>query len=260
MILLNPFKFVLNLSITVLLWVYFIFGFLLGFGPYIIWSGLRSGLDETVFQRYYHLFFRGFFSLTLLLSPPTKIIIDPKIKDFCSSIIICNHLSYLDPLLIISIFEKQKTIVKSTFFSVPLFSWMIRRSGYIPSSSEGKNLATVLRHVGNMKDYLKSGGTLFIFPEGTRSRDGKINPFNKGAFSIARKCNAPVNMVHIKNTDQLFRPGSYLFRTWQKIEIELEAIGQINPSDYEGKNAVQNMMKDAWDILENKLNKESLTV
>ncbi|MBU2515170.1 1-acyl-sn-glycerol-3-phosphate acyltransferase [bacterium] len=260
MFLLSLLRFILNFGITAVLWVYFIFGFLLGFGPFIVWSFFRNGVDETVFQRYYHLFFKGFFLLTQLLSPTINIKIDPRIRDFSSSIIICNHLSYLDPLLIISIFQKQKTIVKSTFFKVPFFSWMIKRSGYIPSSSKGKNMALVLRHLGNMKDYLKSGGVLFIFPEGTRSRNEKMNLFNKGAFSIARQCNVPINVLRIKNTNLLFRPGSYLFNTWQPIDIELEAIGRINPSDYDKKQAIPDMMKDAFEILENRLNKESLTV
>ena len=57
-----------------------------------------------------------------------------------------------------------------------------------------------------MGDYLSSGGNLFIFPEGTRSRDGKIGKFNDGAFKIAKRFEAPIKVLQIKNTNGLFTP------------------------------------------------------
>lgn len=227
MLLFTPFRFLADILITSILWIYFTVGFVLGFIPYIVWVAIQGKLREQDFQRYYHLFFRGFFGLLQCLSPTLSIRIAPEIHQIKSSIVICNHLSYLDPLMMISIFEKQKTIVKSTFFKVPLFSWLMQKSGYIPSNSEGKNLARVLRHVGEMKEYLREGGNLFVFPEGTRSRDNTLSTFNKGAFNIANQSEAPINVLYLKNTNQLFTPGSFFFKTWRKFSIELESVGVI---------------------------------
>ncbi len=51
--------------------------------------------------------------------------------------IVANHLSFLDPILFVSLFEKQKTIVKSDYFRLPVFGWILRTSGYIPSLGGG---------------------------------------------------------------------------------------------------------------------------
>ena len=161
--------------------------------------------------------------------------------------------------MMISIFEKQKTIVKSTFFKVPVFSWLMQKSGYIPSNSEGKNLALVLRHVGEMKEYLQDGGNLFVFPEGTRSRDNKLNKFNKGAFNIANQCNAPIKVLFLKNTNKLFTPGNFFFKTWRKLDIELETAGEISPTEFDGKKAVEQMMDAAKEMIQNRLDKERVT-
>jgi 1-acyl-sn-glycerol-3-phosphate acyltransferase len=83
----------------------------------------------------------------------------------------------------------------------------------------------------SIKEYLASGGNLFVFPEGTRSRNGKLGAFNKGVFSIARYCNASLQLIIIKGTDQLFRPGSFSFNTRDFNIIKVRLIGSLKP-DY----------------------------
>ena len=59
------------------------------------------------------------------ITPGVTLNIRDEVRTIRSSVIVCNHLSYLDPILLISLFEKQKTIVKNTFFNVPVFSWTL---------------------------------------------------------------------------------------------------------------------------------------
>jgi 1-acyl-sn-glycerol-3-phosphate acyltransferase len=243
----------LDFIVTLLLWVYFIMGSLGLFIPYLIWNSISSGLDERAYQRRLHIFFQGFFALLKFLSLKLSIQIDPSISSLRSSVIVSNHISYLDPLLMIASFEKQKTIVKNTFYSVPLFAWLLRKLGYIPSVAKGKSMALVIRHVGSMKEYLKSGGNLFVFPEGTRSRNGQLNEFNKGAFTIAIQCQAPVNVVFIKNTGVVFKPGSYLFNTRLPKTIEMELLGTLHPQKGNKVDSAGQLMEEAKKLLNNRL-------
>ena len=93
----------------------------------------------------------------------------------------------------------------------------------------------MVENLENIKEHLAAGGNFFVFPEGTRSRNGRLATFNKGVFSIARYCNAPLALLYIKNTNKLFRPGSFLLNTADDIEIELELIGSLTP-DYKSNN------------------------
>ncbi len=83
-----------------------------------------------------------------------------------------------------------------------------------------------------MEPYLKSGGNLFVFPEGTRSRDGKIGELQRGALKIARICKAPIYVLQISNTDRLFTPGQFLFNTRIKNTIKIKIVACIDP-DYQ---------------------------
>lgn len=221
----------MDVIVTLLLWGYFTLGFVLLFAPRYAAAALRRVDREAAFQRLNCLFFQGFFRLLGLITPGVTLNIRYEVRTIRSSVIVCNHLSYLDPILLISLFEKQKTIVKNAFFNVPVFSWILRQSGYIPSQAGDDYTSLMISNVENIREYLASGGNLFIFPEGTRSRTGRLGPFNKGAFSIARYCRAPIQCLMIRNTNRLFVPGRFRFNTCVPVAIDAEKIGTFEP-DY----------------------------
>ena len=227
-------KWLADLVVTLLLWGYYTVGFLVFFSLFYVMAYLFSKNRETSFQRLNHRFYKGFFSLVRVLAPQHKWRIDSDVSGIRSCVIVCNHVSYLDPLLLISLFEKHKTIAKSSLFKLPLFGRMLRLSGYIPSTSEGKLKELMIQHIETMNDYLAAGGNLFIFPEGTRSPDGNIGSLNKGAFKIARLCRTPIKVLFVRNTDVLFRPGRFLFNACVPNTITLELLETIEP-DYQSK-------------------------
>jgi 1-acyl-sn-glycerol-3-phosphate acyltransferase len=228
---LKPLKPLLDVVVTLLLWGYFTFGFFFLFSPRYVMALFRRADREAAFQRLNQRFFRGFFRLLGLITPGVTLRIGDEVRTIRASVIVCNHLSYLDPILLISLFEKQKTIVKSAFFNVPVFGKILRKSGYLPSQAGGDYASLMIRNIENIGEYLASGGNVFIFPEGTRSRSGRLGPFNKGAFGIARYCRAPIQCLLIRNTGRLFVPGRFLFNTCVPVTIDVERIGAFEP-DY----------------------------
>jgi 1-acyl-sn-glycerol-3-phosphate acyltransferase len=238
-----------DLAATLLLWSYFTVGFIILFAPFYLAAVLLSENREISFQRLNHYFYRGFFFLVRILIPGQKWRIADEIKSIRSSVIVCNHLSYLDPLLLISLFPRHKTIVKSTFFSVPIFGWMLKQSGYIPSASEGNLSELMIERINAMDGYLASGGNLFIFPEGTRSRDGSVGRLNKGAFKIARLCRKPIRILHIRNTNKLFTPGKFLFNTWVSNTITVEQITNLMPDYKSGDFSISELVSQVRSLL-----------
>lgn len=227
----------MNFMLTALLWVYFLFGYFLILLFLFIPSYLRFRNGEAVLQKMNHVHMKIFFSWLRILTPSTRFMIDADVRGLRSSIIVCNHISYLDPILLVSLFERHTTIVKSTFFTVPVFGWFLEKAGYLPSSSSSSDIFDPAMSAGleKIKSHLSAGGNLFVFPEGTRGRKGRLLPFNKGVFSIARHCHAPLVLVLIRNTDQLFPPGSFSFRMHGEKTVCLKTLTTLTP-DYRAEN------------------------
>ncbi len=224
---------VIDFFITLLLWSYFLFGSIVFFFFCYLPAYFFAGNRLTVFQNLNHRHMKNFFTLTRRLIPRTKFTIQKEVREIHSSVIVCNHLSYLDPILLISLLPRLRTIVKSTFFKVPFFGWLLKNSGYVPSAPSEMLGPAMINNLESIKEHLASGGNLFVFPEGTRSRNGKLMPFNKGVFSIARYCDAPLQLIFIEDTNELFRPGFFSFNTGAYNNIKVELIGSLNP-DYQG--------------------------
>lgn len=222
----------LDWAVTLTCWAWFIFGFLFFFSWLYLAAAVFTRNPEIHFQRLNCSFFRIFFHVVRITAPHQKIEIDDRIASIRSSVVVCNHLSYLDPLLLITLFPRQKTIVKPRFFGTPIFGWMIKKSGYLPASSEGRFSRLMLDQMETMGAYLEAGGNLFIFPEGTRSRDGAIGTLNGGALKIARMCKAPLYVLTLRNTDKLFTPGKFLFNARMHNTISIKIIEHIEP-DYQ---------------------------
>jgi 1-acyl-sn-glycerol-3-phosphate acyltransferase len=224
-----------SFCLTLILWGYFLFGFLFILLFLFIPSYWMTKNSAAAFQKLFHLHMKCFFKLAGRLIPRTTYRIDPEVRALKSSVIVCNHLSYLDPILLVSLFPRQTTIIKKTFFRVPVFGWFIRKAGYVFSSESEMTGTAMINHLESIKAHLAAGGNLFLFPEGTRSRDGRLGSFNKGVFSIARYCNTGLKLVYIQGTGKLFSPGSFLFRTRDKNTISMELIATLTP-DYSAKN------------------------
>lgn len=220
-----------DLGVTLTCWLYFTLGFIVLFAPRYVASGLFSSRKEEAFQRYNRAFYRGFFRLLRAIAPRQRWEIDERIAALRGAVIVCNHRSYLDPLLLIAQLERATTIVKSVFFTLPIFGWVIRTAGYLPATATGRFAGLMLARMETMPAYLASGGTLFVFPEGTRSRDGRVGALNQGALKIARQCGVPVHVLALENTERLFTPGVFLFAASRPNVIRLRLIETIPVQD-----------------------------
>ncbi len=239
-----PFRKIYDYAVSLLMYGYFSLGFLLVFSWVYLFFHLFSRNREVRFQQTTHRFYRGFFRLAVTLMPWVERRIEPEVRAIRSSVIVSNHLSYLDPLLLISLFDRQKTIVKNTFFHTPFFSWVLKISGYIPSDASGRDASILINNLDTMQDFLSSGGNLFIFPEGTRSRDGTLAPFNKGAFTIARRCRAPIQVIRIRDTHRLLRPGRFAFNATEKTVITVERLGTISVEKMEQADSLSRIIEE----------------
>ena len=221
-----------DIGITLLLWTYFTLGFVVFFAPLYLAATVVRPWRMTAFQRLNQLFYRIFFRLCGLLMPRQRWEVDPSVQRVRSSVIVCNHVSYIDPILLISLFPRHTTVVKARLFAIPIFGWVLRLSGYIPSAADQRLADVMLRRMETLCRDLHGGGNLIVFPEGTRSRNGTIGPFNTGAFKLARRCRLPIEVLVIKGSGRLFTPGRFVFNTLSENTIRVQSVGRIMP-DYD---------------------------
>ncbi len=242
-------KSVVNVVITVALWTFYIMEFLLLFSPFYLYAFFFSDRSEEAFQKLNCRLHRLFFSLLRVIVSRVEWRVSPDVSSLRSSLIISNHLSFLDPILFVSLFAKQKTILKG-YFRVPVFGWILKTSGYISALQDSLFTESMMHQIASIKEYLSGGGNLFVFPEGTRSRSGRIGAFNKGAFGIARLCRLPIHVVVIRNTHKLFPPDRLCFDTWGKNVIAVELAGVLEP-DYDSESFSMNgLMAEARALME----------
>jgi 1-acyl-sn-glycerol-3-phosphate acyltransferase len=125
-----------------------------------------------------------------------------------SCIFLSNHVSNLDPpILLPAIPGMCSVFLKKSLMKTPLIGTAMRMAKYVPVS-RGHSRQEAEQSVAIAADALRSGIHIFIFPEGTRSPDGNLLPFKKGAFFLAAETNAPMVPMIIKGTAQMLRKGS----------------------------------------------------
>jgi 1-acyl-sn-glycerol-3-phosphate acyltransferase len=126
-----------------------------------------------------------------------------------SYVFMANHLSIIDgPMLFMLIPQSVRVILKKEVFRIPIIAQAMRQVGFIPV--DRKRLKGGKKSIDRASRYIKEKGCSFlIFPEGTRSWDGKLQPFKRGGFFLALASLAPIVPVSIEGTYELMPRGSF---------------------------------------------------
>ena len=124
-----------------------------------------------------------------------------------SYIYMSNHQSNFDiPVLLGHLKVQFRWLAKMELFKIPIFGHAMRKAGYI--SIDRNKRESAFESLKNAARKIKSGVSVLIFPEGTRSRDGKIRPFKKGGFIMAIDSGAPIVPIVISGTRSIMTKGS----------------------------------------------------
>ena len=119
-----------------------------------------------------------------------------------------NHCSNLDPVAMVPKIPKRVSLLaKTDVFKIPILSKAFRQGGVIPV--DRKNREAAAESVDEAVESLKRGLSFVIFAEGTRSRDGRLQPFKRGAFVMAIRAGVPVVPVSLAGTQKLLRKGDW---------------------------------------------------
>ncbi|MFU8860006.1 MAG: lysophospholipid acyltransferase family protein [Cyclonatronaceae bacterium] len=150
-------------------------------------------------------------------------------------IVVANHLSFLDMPLMATLPWKMKWVSKKEIFNIPVVGWLMRMAGHI---SIDRGSVKAFESLKTSYHYLENNVPVMIFPEGTRSRDGKMKPFKRGAFILAKEGNYPILPIAIHGTFNLMKPDTW--RLNLRGNLILSILPPVDPDGFEDFQTLQN--------------------
>lgn len=122
-----------------------------------------------------------------------------------------NHQGNLDgPILFYATGRDVRALVKQEMMRIPLLAAVLRQVHFVPIDRRDPVRARAA--IDRAAERLRSGLSFIAFPEGTRSRDGRLGPFKKGVFVMAIRAQVPVVPVTINHSRAVQAPGTYAIR------------------------------------------------
>jgi 1-acyl-sn-glycerol-3-phosphate acyltransferase len=155
--------------------------------------------------------------------------IDPK----QTYVMVSNHQSGADILVIFSLYAHFKWVSKKSLFLFPFIGWNMALNKYIPlDRASGGSMSRMMEEA---RRNLRQHNSLMIFPEGTRSKTGKLQPFKNGAFQLALETKTPVLPIAITGTSRAIQKGGFLIN--RNFDIKATVLEPIAVEDFEGMNS-----------------------
>jgi 1-acyl-sn-glycerol-3-phosphate acyltransferase len=205
---------------------------------FIIWI-LVLPFDRERFVIHWILMYQSLILVSLM--PIWKIKIEGREKAVKGTtyVIISNHQSLLDILLINCLRLRFKWISKIENIKLPFLGWYLRMAGYI--TIDRGNEESKIEMLEKSSACLKRNISIMLFPEGTRSPDGKIGFFKRGAFQLALEASVPILPILINGTGGILPKHGLIFNSGHNITVRMldpvlpESFGTDNFDELAGR-------------------------
>jgi 1-acyl-sn-glycerol-3-phosphate acyltransferase len=169
-------------------------------------------------------------SLYTWLNPAWPVAVEgrERIRPDETYVMVANHLSLLDILVLFRLFRHFKWVSKIENFRVPFIGWNMRLNRYIELRRGDRE--SVRRMLRACEQTLAEGSSIMMFPEGTRSPDGRMRAFKPGAFELALRCERPVLPIVIRGTADALPKRGFVLRGRHPIRVRV--LDPIDPAPF----------------------------
>jgi 1-acyl-sn-glycerol-3-phosphate acyltransferase len=182
----------------------------------VIWTVTRP-FDPRL--RWLHLFTCFWASLYTWCNPAWRVEVSgrERVRGDEAYVMVANHLSFLDILVLFRLFTHFKWVSKIENFRVPFIGWNMRLNQYIPLRRGDR--ASVVQMIKRCLDTLERGNSIMMFPEGTRSPSGRIRDFKTGAFEIALAARRPILPIAVEGTARALPKRGFVLQGRHPIRV-----------------------------------------
>jgi 1-acyl-sn-glycerol-3-phosphate acyltransferase len=155
-------------------------------------------------------------------------------------IFMANHVSNIDPPILVPLIPRRTSVlVKRELFGIPILGYAMRLGDLV--AVDRANREAAVDSVRRAVEVLKRGLNMVIFPEGTRSRDGRLLPFKKGPFYLAIDSGVSVVPVSMVNTFQIWPKGHFYIKP---LTARVVFHRPLNPRDFATRDDLMNAVRD----------------
>jgi 1-acyl-sn-glycerol-3-phosphate acyltransferase len=168
-----------------------------------------------------------------------KAVVDPAVDPARPYLFASNHVNLLDHVTMYCATPHFKQGLElESHFEIPVYGWFMRQRGTIPVRRGGGTAAIRER----FREEMAIGHSILAFPEGTRTRDGKVGPFKHGVFEVARELGLPIVPVSVVGMFEILRAGSARMRRGREVTVYCDA--PIDPTGDEPIGDLANRVRD----------------
>jgi len=212
-------KRILLIIFSFIFWLWFIITNILMFAiAFVIWI-LTLPFDRKLAILHQFSSFWGYSYIWLNPLWPTTISGRYNIKRGKTYVILSNHQSMLDILVLYGLFRPYKWVSKKENFKIPIIGWLMRLNRYVEIDRGSKeSYRKLLATTGNL---LQKGNSILMFPEGTRGPGGNIQHFKDGAFRMAIDNQANIILVVLDGTGLTIPRGGVIMSGRKRIRVKI---------------------------------------
>lgn len=151
-----------------------------------------------------------------------------------STVFVSNHQSFLDMALVYHLPWKMKWVAKRSLTYIPVMGWLVWLTGHLIINRSSK---TAIKKLENLVKPLKDLVPVMIFPEGTRTLDGKLKPFKNGPFLLSQEYGFKLQPIVIDGGYKAMPPGSKKLEP--RATFKLKVLDVIDTTQFKGMQALK---------------------
>ncbi|HUL58090.1 MAG TPA: lysophospholipid acyltransferase family protein [Anaeromyxobacteraceae bacterium] len=157
------------------------------------------------------------------------------------AVLVANHLSLLDILVLYDLFRPFKWVAKAELFKVPFVGWNMWINDYVRVlRGDRESIKEMMDHC---RRHLARGTPVLLFPEGTRSQDGRLQRFKDGAFRLATDAGCPLFPIAISGTFDALPKHGLVMR--DRARILVKVLEPLHPQDFASSDALRDAARAA---------------
>lgn len=158
-------------------------------------------------------------------------------------VVVCNHASVLDIPACMGLPIPMRVVGRTGLFKVPFMGWYMSFCRQIPLDATSPE--SIEEFARRTRETLAAGISVLVFPEGTRSPDATLGPFNRGAFRLAKDVGVPVLPVVVYGTHRVMCKGALpLQNLFTRIRVQV-----LDPIDPAGSSTARKLSNRAHEAI-----------